>query len=250
MHDLGETKLRYNWQTPILLSRHNQDVFYYGSNKIHRSLNKAENLQTLSDDLTKGKKTGTVPYGTITSICESPLKFGLLYIGTDDGNIQVSKDGGYNWTLVNKGLPENLWVSKVAASSHKEGRVLVTLNGYRYDNFSAWIYMSEDYGTTWKQLGTDLPLEALNVVKEDPLIENILYVGSDNGLYTSFDLGKSFMNMDNHLPRVPIHDLVIQQRENELVVGTHGRSIFITKLDAVHKIYNSVANKEKTNLSK
>ena len=250
MHDLGETKLRYNWQTPILLSRHNQDVFYYGSNKIHRSLNKAENLQTLSDDLTKGKKTGTVPYGTITSICESPLKFGLLYIGTDDGNIQVSKDGGYNWTLVNKGLPENLWVSKVAASSHKEGRVLVTLNGYRYDNFSAWIYMSEDYGTTWKQLGTDLPLEPLNVVKEDPLIENILYVGSDNGLYTSFDLGKSFMNMDNHLPRVPIHDLVIQQRENELVVGTHGRSIFITKLDAVHKIYNSVANKEKTNLSK
>jgi ligand-binding sensor domain-containing protein len=147
-------------------------------------------------------------------------------------------------------LPENLWVSKVAASSHKEGRVLVTLNGYRYDNFSAWIYMSEDYGTTWKQIGTDLPLEPLNVVKEDPLIENILYVGSDNGLYTSFDLGKSFMNMDNHLPRVPIHDLVIQQRENELVVGTHGRSIFITKLDAVHKIYNSVANKEKTNLSK
>lgn len=250
MHDLGENKLRYNWQTPILLSKHNQDVFYFGSNKIHRSLNKAENLQTLSDDLTKGKKTGKVPYGTVTSICESPLKFGLLYIGTDDGNIQVSKDGGYNWTLVNKGLPENLWVSKVDASNHKEGRVFVTLNGYRYDNFSAWLYMSEDYGTTWKQLGTDLPSESLNVVKEDPLLENILYVGSDNGLYSSFDLGKSFMNMDNNLPRVPIHDLVIQQRENELVVGTHGRSIFITKLDSVHKIYYSVIDNKKINLSK
>ena len=250
MHDLGENKLRYNWQTPILLSKHNQDIFYYGSNKIHRSLNKAENLQTLSDDLTKGKKTGKVPYGTVTSICESPLKFGLLYVGTDDGNIQVSKDGGYNWTLVNKGLPENLWVSKVDASNHKEGRVFVTLNGYRYDNFSAWLYMSEDYGTTWKQLGTDLPSESLNVVKEDPLLENILYVGSDNGLYSSFDLGKSFMNMDNNLPRVPIHDLVIQQRENELVVGTHGRSIFITKLDSVHKIYNSVIDNKKINLSK
>ncbi len=250
MHDLGDNKLRYNWQTPILLSKHNHDIFYYGSNKIHRSLNKAENLQTLSDDLTKGKKTGKVPYGTITSICESPLKFGLLYVGTDDGNIQVSKDGGYNWTLVNKGLPENLWVSKVDASNHKEGRVFVTLNGYRYDNFSAWLYMSEDYGTTWKQLGTDLPSEPLNVVKEDPILENILYVGSDNGLYSSFDLGKSFMNMDNNLPRVPIHDLVIQQRENELVVGTHGRSIFITKLDSVHKIYSSVIDNKKINLSK
>jgi ligand-binding sensor domain-containing protein len=134
----------------------------------------------------------------------------------------------------------------VAASNHKEGRVFVTLNGYRYDNFSAWLYMSEDYGDTWKQLGTDLPLEPLNVVKEDPLLENILYVGSDNGLYSSFDLGKSFMNMDKNLPRVPIHDLVIQQRENELVVGTHGRSIYITKLDSIHKIYNSFIHNEKT----
>jgi ligand-binding sensor domain-containing protein len=110
--------------------------------------------------------------------------------------------------------------------------------------------MSEDYGTTWKQLGTNLPLEPLNVVTEDPLLENILYVGSDNGLYSSFDLGKSFMNMDNNLPRVPIHDLVIQQRENELVVGTHGRSIYITKLDSIHKIYNSILHNEKVNQSK
>lgn len=239
MHDLGEAKLRYNWQTPILLSKHNQDIFYFGSNKLHRSLNRAEKMQTLSEDLTKGKKSGKIPYGTITTISESPLKFGLLYIGTDDGNIQVSKDGGYNWSMANKGLPGNLWVSRIAASNHKEGRVFATLNGYRFDNFTAWLYLSEDYGNTWKQLGTNLPMEPLNVVKEDPLIANILYVGSDNGLYTSFDMGKSFMNMDDHLPRVPIHDLVIQQRENELVVGTHGRSIYITQLDSVHKIYNN-----------
>ena len=238
MHDLGEDKLRYNWQTPILLSKHNQDIFYIGSNKLHRSLNKAENLQTISDDLTKGKKIGKVPYGTITTISESPLKFGLLYAGTDDGNIQISKDGGYTWSLINKGLPGNLWVSKIAASAHKEGRVLVTLNGYRFDNFTPWLYLSEDYGTTWNQLGSNLPMEPLNVVKEDPVIENILYVGTDNGLYASFDLGKNFMNMGNHLPRVPIHDLAIQERENELVVGTHGRSIYITQLDTVHKIYN------------
>ncbi|MBC7887198.1 MAG: glycosyl hydrolase [Ferruginibacter sp.] len=240
MHDLGDAKLRYNWQTPILLSKHNQDVFYYGSNKLHRSLNKGENLVPLSGDLTNGKKNGKIPYGTITTISESPLKFGLLYAGTDDGKIQVSKDGGYTWTLVNNGLPSNLWVSRVTASLHKEGRVYATLNGYRYDNFSPWLYISEDYGSSWKQMGTDLPAEPLNVVKEDIKKEDIIYVGSDNGLYTSFDKGKNFMSMSQHLPRVPIHDLVIQERENELVVGTHGRSIYITKLDSVYKLYDKM----------
>ena len=189
MQDLGEAKLRYNWQTPILLSKHNQDIFYYGSNKFHRSLNKAEDIVPLSGDLTNGKKAGTVPYGTLTTICESPLKFGLIYIGTDDGNIQVSKDGGYTWMLVNVSLSKSkivnlslskMWVSRVTASQHKEGRVYATLNGYRYDNFMPYLFVSEDYGTTWKQLGTDLPPEPLNVVKEDPVKENIIYVGSDN----------------------------------------------------------------------
>ena len=238
MHDLGEAKLRYNWQTPILLSKHNQDVFYYGSNKFHRSLNKAEDIVALSGDLSNGKKAGKVPYGTLTAISESPLKFGLIYIGTDDGNIQVSKDGGYTWTLVIKGLPSNLWVSRVTASQYKEGRVYATLNGYRYDNFAPYLFVSDNYGTSWKQLGTDLPAEPLNVVKEDAKKENIIYVGSDNGLYASFDLGKTFMSMGNNLPRIPVHDLVIQQRENELVVGTHGRSIYITKLDSVYKAYD------------
>ena len=240
MHELGETKLRYNWQTPILLSKHNQDVFYYGSSKLHRSLNKAETIVPLSGDLTNGKKAGKIPYGTITTICESPLKFGLLYAGTDDGNIQVSKDGGYTWALVTKGLPASLWVSRVAASAHKEGRVYAALNGYRYDNFAPYLYISEDYGNTWKPIGNDLPNGPVNVIKEDTKKENIIYVGSDNGLYASFDMGKSFMNMGSQLPRVPVHDLVIQERENELVVGTHGRSIYITKLDSVYKVYDKI----------
>jgi Sortilin, neurotensin receptor 3, len=255
MQDLGEAKLRYNWQTPIWLSRHNQDIFYYGSNKFHRSLNKAEDIVTLSEDLTNGKKEGKVPYGTLTTISESPLKFGLIYIGTDDGNIQVSKDGGYTWKLVNVGLSavtlnlskselSKLWVSGVTASQHKEGRVYATLNGYRYDNFMPCLFVSDNYGTTWKQLGTDLPAEPLNVVKEDAVKENLLYVGSDNGLYASFDMGKTFMGMNNHLPRVPVHDLAIQARENELVVGTHGRSIYITKLDSVHKVYDKMIKQQ------
>ena len=241
MNDLGEPKLRYNWQTPIWLSRHNQDVLYYGANKFYRSLDKAETMVALSGDLTNGKKSGNVPFGTFTTIHESPLKFGLIYIGTDDGNIQVTKDGGYTWALINinKSLPKTpagLWVSRVTASAFKEGRVFATLNGYRFDHFLPYLFVSEDFGNTWKQLGMDLPAEPLNVVKEDPKNENIIYVGSDNGLYVSFDQGKSFTTLGS-LPRVPVHDLTIQTRENELVVGTHGRSIYITSLDTVQKVY-------------
>jgi photosystem II stability/assembly factor-like uncharacterized protein len=240
MHDLGETKLRYNWQTPILLSKHQQDIFYYGANKIFRSLKKGEELTPLTNDITNGKKAGSIPYGTITCIDESPKKFGLLYFGTDDGNIVMSKDGGYTTTLVNKNLPQGLWVSRITASSFKEGRVYVALNGYRFDDFTPYLFISEDYGTTWKQIGTDLPFEPINVIREDAKKEGIIYIGTDNGLYTSFDMGKTCLSLGNNLPRVPIHDIVIQQRENELVIGTHGRSIYITALDSVHKIYDKL----------
>jgi photosystem II stability/assembly factor-like uncharacterized protein len=239
MHDLGAEAFRYNWQTPILLSKHNPDILYYGSNRFHRSMNKAENMETLSADLTNGKKAGDIPYGTFTSISESPLKFGFIYIGTDDGNIQLSQDGGYTWTLVSKKLPQGLYVSRVRASQHKLSRVYVTLNGYRNDHFDAYVYVSEDYGSTWTAIGKNLPAEPVNVIVEDPKNENILYIGTDNGLYSSFNKGQSFMNMSHQLPNVPIHDLVIQVRENELLVGTHGRSIFITKLDEIQKIYES-----------
>ncbi len=237
MHDLGATAFRYNWQTPILLSKHNPDILYYGSNRFHRSMNRAETMETLSGDLTNGKKEGDIPFGTFTCISESALKFGLIYIGTDDGNIQVSKDGGYTWALISKKLPQGLYVSRVRASQHKLSRVYATLNGYRNDNFAAYVFVSEDYGETWTAIGKNLPAEPVNVITEDPKQENIIYVGTDNGLYTSFNRGQSFMNMSHNLPNVPIHDLVIQARENELVVGTHGRSIFITKLEEVQKIY-------------
>ena len=240
MHDLGEPKLRYNWQTPIWLSKHGQDVFYYGSNKFHRSLNKGEKMETLSSDLSNGKKEGKIPFGTITTLVESPLKFGLIYIGTDDGNIQVTRDAGYTWTKINvtlKAIPAGLYISRVMPSQYKESRVYATLNGYRNDHFLPYLVVSEDYGTTWLQLGTDLPAEPLNVVKEDPKKDSILYVGSDNGLYASFDRGQSFMSMSHHLPRVPVHDIAIQQRDNELVVGTHGRSAYVTKLDEVQKAF-------------
>lgn len=239
--DLGEARYRFNWQTPIWLSKHNQDVFYYATNRFHRSLQKGENLEPLSADLTNGPKEGDVPFGTSTTLAESPMKFGLIYVGTDDGNIQVTRDGGYTWAKVSGGLPKNvqgMYVSRVAPSAFKEGRVYASLNGYRNDHFGAYLFVSEDYGSTWTQLGTDLPMEPINVVTEDPKKENIIYVGTDNGLYASFNMGKTFMVLDNNLPRVPVHDIVIQQRENELVIGTHGRSIYIARLKELHKIYD------------
>jgi photosystem II stability/assembly factor-like uncharacterized protein len=237
-NDLEEQQLRYNWQTPILLSRHNQDVLYMSTNRFYRSLNKGEKLQALSGDLTTGKKAGDVPFGTATTISESPLKFGLLYVGTDDGNIQVSKDGGYTWTLINKTLPKGLYVSRVVASQFAEARVYVTLNAYRNDNFNPYLFVSGDYGNTWAALGKDLPSEPLNVVREDPKNQDVLYVGSDNGLYASINRGKNFISLGN-LPAVPVHDIAIQKSANEIVVGTHGRSIYIGSIDSIHKAYNA-----------
>jgi photosystem II stability/assembly factor-like uncharacterized protein len=241
-HSLGEKPYRFNWQTPVLISKHNQDIIYFGGNKLFRSFNKADTFEVISPDLTKGVSNGDVPFGTITTIAESPLRFGLLYVGTDDGNIQLSKDGGATWTLLNpspkKGktssLPQDLWVSRLIASQYKEGRIYAELSGYRNDDFNAYLYVSEDYGKTWSQLGKDLPAEPLNVIREDPKNENILYVGSDGGLYVSFDRGQSFMMWDAGLPKsIPVHDIAIQERENEIVLGTHGRSIYIAKLDDV-----------------
>jgi photosystem II stability/assembly factor-like uncharacterized protein len=255
-HELGEKPLRFNWQTPILLSKHNQDIFYIGSNRLYRSMAKGDSLVPISGDLTNGKREGNVPYGTITTIAESPTRFNLLYVGTDDGNVYISKSGGYDWELISQ--PANkektsgkattlshdsrltthgLWVSRVIASQYKEGRVYVTLNGYRSDNFLPYLYVSDDYGATWKKLGHDLPNEPLNVVREDPKNDSILYVGTDGGLYVSFDAGNSFMMWNGGLPKsVPIHDIAIQARENDIVLGTHGRSLYVAKLDDIQKL--------------
>lgn len=238
-HELGEKPLRFNWQTPILLSKHNQDVFYYGSNRFHRSFNKGENLVNLSADLTGGKKEGNVPFGTLVTISESPVRFGLIYVGNDDGLIHVTKDGGYSWTPIYAKLPKNvqgLYVSRVTASKFKEGRVYVSLNGYRNDHFNSYVFMSDDYGATWKQICLDLPVEPVNVVKEDPKAENVLYIGTDHGLYVSVDGGVSCMAWNAGLPGVAVHDIAFQERENEIVLGTHGRSIYIASLSEVQKL--------------
>lgn len=232
LHELGEKPLRFNWQTPIHLSRHNQDVLYFGSNKFHRSLDQGNSWELSSDDLTKGGIKGNVPYGTITTIDESPLMFGLIYLGTDDGLVHVSKDGGNTWKDISSGLVSDQWISRVTASAHEKSRSYISLNGYRWDKFDAMIYVSEDYGDSWKRIGENLPMEPVNVIKEDPVNPDLLYVGTDHGAYVSLDRGATFMLLDETLPSVAVHDLVVHEASHELIIGTHGRSLY--KLNVEH----------------
>lgn len=242
-HELGERPLRWNWQSPIHLSEHNEDILYMGANKLFRSFNQGDEWKAISEDLTKGGKKGNVAYGTLTTIHESPLKFGLLYVGSDDGLIHVSKDGGTTWQKISDNLPKDLWVSRVRASKYTEGRVYATLNGYRWDDFQPYVYVSENYGETWKKITNGLPMESVNVIKEDPANENIIYVGTDHGLYISLDRGENYSLTDNGLPAVSVHDVVVHPTENDLIVGTHGRSIYLADIDHLQKLTDSIIRK-------
>ncbi|HAF79355.1 MAG TPA: glycosyl hydrolase, partial [Maribacter sp.] len=242
-HELGESPYRFNWQTPILLSPHNQDILYMGSNKMHRSLNKGDTWETISTDLTQGGKQGNVAYGTLTTISESTYKFGMLYTGSDDGLIQRTDNGGGSWITVSNNLPQNLWVSRVITSKHNENRVYATLNGYRSDDFTPYVFVSDDKGSTWKNISNNIPTSAVNVIVEDPENENLLFVGTDNGLYVSLDRGTTWQSFQNGMPYVAVHDLVIQQDAKHLVVGTHGRSIYTANIAALQNLTSEIQNK-------
>ena len=241
-HELGEIPLRFNWQTPILLSIHNQDILYFGSNKLHRSLNKGDDWTVISTDLTLGGKKGNVAFGTLTTIAESPLQFGMLFVGSDDGLVHFSDNGGGSWTKISDAFPKDLWISRIVASKHQKNRVYVALNGYRNDDFKPYLFVSEDKGTTWKSISNNLPNFPINVIKEDPENEKLLFVGNDNGVFVSLDGGNVWQEFQKDLPKVAVHDLVIQKEAKELLIGTHGRSIYkanIAGLQQFEKIKNA-----------
>ena len=243
-HELGEAPYRFNWQTPILLSSHNQDILYLGGNKLHRSLNQGDDWATISDDLTQGGKKGNVAFGTLTTIAESPAQFGFLYTGSDDGYIHRSENGGGSWDRISDDLPQDLWVSRVIASEHQKERVYVTLNGYRNDDFAAYVYVSEDSGISWKSINKNLPNSPVNVIREDPNNDQILYLGNDQGVYVSFDQGQKWQPFNKGLTSAAVHDLVVQPEANHLLVGTHGRSIYKVDLAPFQKLNNAFLNQE------
>ena len=234
-HNIGEPALRWNWRAPILLSKHNPDIVYMASNKVHRSFDKGENWEVISTDLTKNKPQGNVPFSTISSFVESPLKFGLLYAGTDDGNLWMYKDG---WSPISNGLPQNKWVSSIFPSPHDEATLFVALNAYREDDFTTLVFMSNDYGKTWKSIKGNLPESVANVVIQDPVNPDLLYCGLDNGTYMSFDKGTNWSFLPE-LMNVPSYDMVVHPRENELVVATHGRSVFVMDVKPLQSLMKS-----------
>ncbi|MDG1981189.1 MAG: glycosyl hydrolase [Flavobacteriaceae bacterium] len=243
-HTLGEAPYRFNWQTPILLSKHNQDILYLGSNKLHRSLDKGDTWEAISNDLTTGGKKGNVAYGTLTTLSESPFQFGLLYTGSDDGYVHVSKNGGGSWERISNSFPKDLWVSRVIASQHKKERVYVTLNGYRSDDFTVYVYRSDDYGKTWANISNNIPASPVNVIREDSENPNLVYVGTDNGAYASFNQGKEWSPFHKGLPNVAIHDLVIQPSAKHLILGTHGRSLYKATIAPLQLMTSEVIAKE------
>jgi len=245
-HELGENPNRFNWQTPILLSPHNQDILYLGGNKLMRSMNQGKDWTAISGDLTSGGKKGNVAYGTLTSISESPFQFGLIYTGSDDGLIYVTKDAGASWANISSTLPKDLWISRVVASQHKKERIYASLNGYRWDDFTTYVYVSQDYGQTWADISNNIPTSPVNVIREDSKNENLLFVGTDNGAYVSFNMGNSWQAFSNGLPNVAVHDIVIQSEENDLLLGTHGRSIYKTNIRNLQQMNPSKMNENIT----
>jgi len=225
----NEPRPRGQWLAPFMFSPSNPCVLYTGRQYLLRSMDNGESWEKISPDLTYNDpdEMGDIPYQTITTISESPLKFGLIYTGTDDGKVQVTRDGGEEWNEIMKGLPYKRWVSRVVASAYKEARVYLTLNGKRDDDLADYIYCSEDYGENWTDISGNIPGGPVNVIREDTKNPDILYVGTDLGVYVTVNRGKEWHALGKGLPIAFVHDLVIHKRDDKLVIGTHGRGVFV-----------------------
>jgi photosystem II stability/assembly factor-like uncharacterized protein len=228
----GTPAYRFNWSAPLLLSAHNPRTLYYGGNHVLRSINRGDTWEPISPDLTHGKPGPSADTGhTITTLAESPLRAGLLYAGTDDGRVHITRDGGAHWTdLTDRlpGVPAQRWVTRVECSYFAEGAAYLALDRHRNDDRAPYLFKTADYGTTWQPLAYSLPGEGpVHVVREDPRNKNLLFAGTEFGLFVSLDGGACWHRLRNGLPTVSVHDLVIHPRDRDLVIGTHGRSIYI-----------------------
>ena len=245
----GDRSMRWNWNAPIAVSTHNSNVIYHAGNKVVRSSYRGENWEEISPDLTKNDEqkaggTGNIQYGTITTFEESPLNPNELWVGTDDGNVQVTRDGGDNWTLLNANIPNNpeYWVTRVEASAHNPGTAYVAFNGMRRDDFSAFLYKTTDWGKNWTSIANGIPDGAVNVIREDHKNPNLLFVGTELGTFASIDGGKNWTKFMTDMPTNPAYDMVIHPRENELVVATHGRGIFIADISPLQGMTQQAMN--------
>lgn len=224
-----EAELRGQWLAPFMISPHNPRILYHGMNKLFRSMDRGEGIEAISADLSRNdpSELGDIPYQTITSLSESPLKFGLLYAGTDDGRAHCSPDGGTTWIEITAGLAIERWVSRVVASRYDENTVYLAQNGKRWDDFRTYLWRSTDRGQTWQPIGQDIPCGPVNVIAEDPKDSEVLYVGTDLGVYLSVDRARSWQPLGANLPTTYVHDLVVHPRDDMIVIATHGRGMWV-----------------------
>jgi len=242
----GGAEFRYNWSAPMVMSPHDPATVFLGAQFLFRSTDRGATWTIISPDLTaarpptcvQGESGGITPdntgaeyHCTITSIAQSPITPDVIWVGTDDGNVQVTRDGGRSWTNVRRNVPdvpEGVWVGRVEASHHDPAVAYVVFDGHRSDVFTPWVFRTADYGATWSNLSQSLPDgEVAYVIREDPRNPDLLFLGAEFGLYISLDRGRRWTRFRHGLPTVAVHDLKIHPRDNDLIIGTHGRGIWI-----------------------
>jgi hypothetical protein len=267
-------QFRFNWSSPLILSSKNTNTLYFGGNHLFKSTDKGNSWEIISPDLTtndpefrnpsnSGYLTRSVTGGenhfTIITIAESPLDTQEIWAGTDDGNIQVSLNGGKSWNEVGQLLAKQFpfigqnasssrgkrpWISRVTPSAHKKGRCYVTLDNHRYDDMNAYVFVTEDHGKTWKSLGNNLPEYAVYVVREDQENPNLLFIGTEQGVFFSFNQGQEWHELMGNMPTVAVYDLVIHPRDGDLIAATHGRSIWILDdISPLRQLSEQITNK-------
>ena len=232
----GEPPWRFGWHAPLILSGHDPRRLYMGGNQLLVTRDRGESWSAVSPDLAEpaGAPWDRVPFGTITSIAESPLDERLLYVGTEGGRVWRTTDGGTGWERIGGALPDK-WINRVLASRHAVDTVYVALSGYREDDFVSYLFVSDDRGGTWRSLAAELPSETVHVVREDPTDADLLYLGTTHGVFVSMDRGLSWEALGAGLPTTPVHDLVVHPRDPVLVAGTHGRSCWVLDLGTLRK---------------
>jgi photosystem II stability/assembly factor-like uncharacterized protein len=248
-------RFRFQWNSPVMISKYDRKTLYYGGNFVFKSTDQGDNWTRISPDLTSGvdRKTlsimgrkvedrtmlsrndGVAASPTITTLSESPTRAGILWAGTDDGNLHVSRDGETwkNITANVPGVPKGTYVSRVVASSFDPGTAYVAFDGHRSDDFNIYLFKTTDFGQTWKSITNGIPKSGgtIHVVREHPRNRDLLFAGGEYGLYVSFDRGDNWQELKNNLPRVPVDDIQIHSRDNDLILATHGRSVWI--LDSI-----------------
>ncbi len=243
--------LRFNWVAPLRLSPHDPKTLYAGAQVLFRSTDRGDTWQEISPDLTTNDANKISPLGaaiqhcTITTISESPKQAGVIWVGTDDGKVQVTKDAGANWfdatkAIANVGGPEDAWTNRVFASHYQAGTAYVAKSRHRQDDFRAFLYKTTDFGATWTAIHNNLPTRPINVLWEDNVNADLLFVGNDMGVYASLDGGKAWAALKGNMPLVAVHDLIVHPRAGDLVVGTYGRGIWITDITPLREMQKAL----------